>query len=85
MLRFDVYGRQVGVVREDGRWSAVFVGDGGKHRAAPGVTIPPWVEEDELVRYLADLFHESASPERPDVVRLPDTNTGGQGDVSCPS
>lgn len=85
MLRFDVYGRKVGVVREEGGWSAVFLGESGKHRPAPGVIIPPWVTEDELVRYLADLFHEGASPERPEVVRLPDTNTEGDGGGSCPS
>jgi len=74
MIRFDVFGREIGVTRVAGAWQAVFIGPGGKHRTAPGVTIPPWVAEEELARFLADLFHESASPHRPDVLRLPDSS-----------
>ena len=70
MLRFDVFGREVGVLREEARWRAVFVGREGKHRAAPSIAIPSSLPEAELGRFLADLFHESASPERPDVVPL---------------
>ena len=69
-LRFDVYGREVGIVREDGRWRAFFVGPEGKHRPAPEIVIPPDLPASELTRFLGDLFHESARPERPDVVRL---------------
>ena len=72
MLRFDVYGRRLGVVRVDGRWDAVWIGTDGTHRPAPGVTIPPDVEASGLVQFLADLFHESATAARPDVVRLED-------------
>jgi hypothetical protein len=72
MLRFDVYGRQVGVVRDNDRWTAVWVGSEGKHRPAPGIAIPPELHESELRRFLADLFHESASADKPDVFRLND-------------
>ena len=70
MLRFDVFGRQVGVVREGDRWTAVWVGSEGTHRPAPGIAIPPDLLETELRRFLADLFHESASADKPDVVLL---------------
>ena len=70
MLRFDVYGRTVGVLREDGRWRVVFLGEDGKHRDAPGVVVPPSLEASDLARHLADVFHESARPGRPDVVPL---------------
>lgn len=70
MLLFDVFGRRIGVQRTGDRWRVVLVGEDGKHRAAPGVVIPPSVPEAELARYLADVFHESATPERPDVVRV---------------
>ncbi len=73
MLRFDVFGKEVGIVREEGGWRAVYVGREGKHRSAPGVTIPPWVDEPDLVEFLADLFHEAASPERPTVIPLTDS------------
>ncbi len=68
MLRFDVFGRHVGVTRADGRWIAVFLGAEGKHRAGPA--IPPSLPESELETFLADLFHESARPDKPNVIRL---------------
>lgn len=71
LLRFDVFGRRIGVVREGAAWRAVALGDDGKHRRAPAITIPDWVEEEELSSFLADLFHESARPGRSEVVRLP--------------
>lgn len=70
MLRFDVFGRQVGITREDDRWHAVFIGPEGAHREARGIEIPSYLEEGDLQRFLADLYHESASPDCPDVVRL---------------
>lgn len=70
MLRFDVFGREVGVLREDGRWTAVFIGRDGKNRAAPAIVIPPDLPSSELARFLGDLFHESAGPDRPDVIPL---------------
>lgn len=42
MHRFDVFGQRIGVVREEGRWHAVFIGDAGKHREARGVTVCPY-------------------------------------------
>jgi hypothetical protein len=66
--RFDVFGRRIGVTRVGEEWKAVILGADGKHRH--GVEIPSWVEESQLGRYLADLFHESATPERPDVLDL---------------
>lgn len=70
ILRFDVYGRVMGVLRADGAWRVVYFGADGKHREAHDVVIPPSVTTSELAGYLANLFHESASPENPDVVRL---------------
>ena len=71
LLVYDVFGRRLGVLREEGGgWLALELGTDGTHRPAKGVTIPPWIEEDALSRFLADLFHESASPARPDVVFL---------------
>ena len=70
MLHFDVFGRELGVVREAGAWRAFYIGPEGKHRAAPDVSIPPWLEESRIAQFLDDLFHESASPERPRVARL---------------
>jgi hypothetical protein len=68
--RFDVYGRLLRVEREEGRWVPVYVGSGGTRRVAHDVVIPPDLPEDGLDAFLSDHFHESATPDRPDVVRL---------------
>ena len=78
LLRFDVFGRRIGVVRGDGGWRAVFLGEDGKHRPAPAVTIPEWVQEEELASFLADLFHESARPGHSEVIQLPDEGDATQ-------
>jgi hypothetical protein len=70
MFRFDVYGRKVGVIRKDDCWEAMYLGPDGKHRPAPGIIIPPSARSSDLGRFLADLLHEFASPERPDVLPL---------------
>lgn len=69
LLRFDVFGKQIGAERTDRGWRTYFLDGEGKRRSA-NVNIPDFVTEDGLLRYLADLFHESARPHRPDVRRL---------------
>ena len=76
MLVFDVFGRRIGVVREGGEWVTIELGTEGKHRSAK-VSIPKSVPEDGLLRYLADHFHESARPTRPDVVFLGRSDDAG--------
>lgn len=67
---FDVFGRQVAIVRQDGAWRAFDLGADGKRRRADFV-IPSFVEADELAQYLGDLFHENATPARGEVRPLP--------------
>jgi len=68
---FDVFGRTLGVESMPaGGWRLVEIGAEGKHRAMTEVVIPSFLGVDELGRYLADLFHEQASPAHPDVRRL---------------
>lgn len=67
--RFNVFGRIVEVRREGALWRAYRVGADGK-RTPLGFVIPDFVEEHELVQFLEDLFHESASPHNGDVHRI---------------
>jgi len=69
-IRLDVYGREVLVQRTEGRWSAFYVGTDGKLRSATDIVIPTSVEEADLQQYLADLFHEWATEQHPDVRKL---------------
>lgn len=70
MLRFDVFGRLVAVEREPHGWVAYYLGNDGKRSVARDLILPPDLPEEEIGRCLADIAHERASPERPDVRRL---------------
>jgi len=63
MREVEVFGRRLLVERTDTGWRKYIPGNDGKRR--PGVDIPPFVvSDDELLQYLADLWHESARPDR---------------------
>jgi hypothetical protein len=68
-LHFDVFGRPMAAVRDARGWSLFHLGADGKRRRADAV-IPPWLDDGEIADWLADLFHEAATPLRGDVVRL---------------
>jgi hypothetical protein len=69
-IRFDVFGRVLAVRRHGDFWRVYSVGTDGK-LGQTGIVIPEFITEDELARYLADLFHEDARPGMDDVRRLP--------------
>jgi hypothetical protein len=61
-MKFDIFGRLVIVERQGEHWVAYYPGE-GKRRPAD-LAIPGELTEDELLGYLADLFHEHARPGR---------------------
>lgn len=69
-LRFNVFGRLVAIVGQPGGWTAFLLGPEGKRRPA-GFVVPGFLAQEELCQYLADLFHESATPSNGDVVQVP--------------
>lgn len=68
-LRFDVFGTPMAVERSAGGWVPYLLGADGKRRRAE-FEIPDFLTEEEPAGYLADLFHESATPAHPEVVRI---------------
>ena len=65
MREVEVYGRRLLVERTAEGWQGYTPGDDGKRRLSPAVLIPHFVvTDDELLQYLADLWHESARPDR---------------------
>jgi hypothetical protein len=68
-IKFNVFGRLVQVEHTAEGWRSYYPGADGKRRPASFI-IPDFIEEAELVQYLGDLFHESASPGNPEVLRL---------------
>ncbi len=70
MIRFNVFGRfLVGIEWRADAWKTYILGNEGKRRDADFI-VPPDVSEEEIGPYLAVLFHESATPERRQVLRL---------------
>jgi hypothetical protein len=67
--RFNVFGQLVVIKGAPGDWSAFLLGPDGKRRKADFV-IPASLAEDELCRYLSDLFHELASSTQRSVTRI---------------
>jgi hypothetical protein len=68
-LRFHVYGRLFAITGESGAWTAFVLGAEGKRRPAEFI-VPGFLAEDDLCEYLADLFHESATPTNGDVYQV---------------
>lgn len=68
-LRFNVFGKIVAVTGISGAWQAFYPGTNGTRGPADFI-IPADIPEDGLAEYLADLFHEDATPQRPTVLRL---------------
>lgn len=60
--RFDVFGRDVMVVREDADWVVYDLGGDGKRRLANDIRVPSELSADDLAQYLDDLCHERATP-----------------------
>ena len=69
-LKYDVFGRNVLVVRKDEKWSVFYVELDGKRRPADDIMIPPITKESEIELWLADLCHEWSTPRSPSVKRL---------------
>jgi hypothetical protein len=67
--RFKVFGTLIVVARSGNGWQAFYPGADGKRRAADFI-VPADVAEHELAEYLADLFHENATPRHGSVERL---------------
>ena len=68
-MRFSIFTCIVDIERQDERWQVWPIGADGKRRPAGFVT-PDFIEEGELVQYLEDLFHQSATPTNGDVRRI---------------
>jgi hypothetical protein len=69
--RFNVFGRLVLIRGGVGAWEAFYPGPDGKRRPADFI-VPHDTAEGDLLEYLADLFHEDATPRHHAVTRVED-------------
>lgn len=68
--RFAIFGHHIAVTGAPGAWRAFYFGAEGKRRPADFI-IPGDVAEQDLCEYLADLFHEDATPRNSTAARMP--------------
>ena len=65
MREVEVFGRRLLVERTPAGWRTCTPGDDGKRGPVSLTMVPPFVvTDDELLQYLADLWHEDARPDR---------------------
>ena len=69
-LRLNAFGRFLDIERVDNKWIAFEKGDEGKRRRATDIVIPSSLKRAELITYLDDLLHESATESRPNIIDL---------------
>ena len=69
-LKFNVFGRDVLIVRKEGGWQAFYLGSEGKRRPATEITVPPDITESGMAQYLDDLCHEWATDRNNTVKKL---------------
>lgn len=68
-FKFNIFGALILVVGSPGAWRAFYLGSEGKRRPADFI-VPNDIAEDELCEYLADLFHEDATPRNNTATRI---------------
>lgn len=71
MLIYNIFGRYVGVKREGGRW-LVFRADLTERKFSRfyDIAIPDDMTEADILGWLSDIFHETATAHHPDVKRV---------------
>lgn len=71
MMIFKVFGRYIGVKPVGQGWQVFRVDmSERKYSRLYEIIIPDDLEEDEIADWLGDIYHEAASPQHPDVVRV---------------
>lgn len=71
MMIFKVFGRYIGVKPVGQGWQVFRVDmSERKYSRLYEIIIPDDLEEGEIADWLADIYHEAASPQHPDVVRV---------------
>lgn len=71
MLIYSVFGRHLAVKKTSDGWQ-VFRADMAERKFSRlyDIIIPDDMTEDEIPRWLGDIFHEAASERHPDVKRV---------------
>lgn len=66
-MKLVMYGRKIEIVTGQNCWIVYYLGNEGKKRDAHDIFIPAGIQQEEIVQYLEDMFHEWATPANPDI------------------
>ncbi|WP_261886295.1 DUF7661 family protein [Vibrio pomeroyi] len=69
-LKFQVFHQSMLIQRKGEEWLLYRESDTSMHSRVYDVVIPSDLAEEELARYLADIYHEFASEKYPSVTRV---------------
>ncbi len=58
------------IQRENNQWQLYILGTDGKKRPVQDIVIPPELTADEVLVFIADIYHELATPEKSEVRKL---------------
>lgn len=67
MIKFNVFGRTMSVLKINNEWQLFNEPDIGIRSRVYDVVIPAELSEEELLIYLDDIYHELATEKRPRV------------------
>ena len=65
-MKLDAFGKRMEVARENDQWVIYELGEGKKTRSS-AIYIPAEYDEEKVLQFLNDLFHESATPTNPSI------------------
>jgi hypothetical protein len=66
-IKLNAYGRRIYIERVNDEWISFYQSIEGKRRRANDLIIPADLDRDEVVTWIADLLHESATERNPRV------------------
>jgi hypothetical protein len=69
-IKLKAYGKPLLVQRIGEAWVLSHLSPDGKRSAAHNIAIPAELDRQGVIRYIADLLHESASEANPDVQEI---------------
>ncbi len=69
-MKFDIFGRNIEILKRGTQWKVFYLGNEGKKRLAEDIIIPSDITECQLTGYLFDLCHEWIRPEHSTVERI---------------
>lgn len=70
MIKFDVFGKQMSVIKKHNEWQLFNESDTGIRSRVYDVIMPSDLNENELAKYLDDIYHEYSSEKHTKVLKL---------------